>query len=53
MSRPTDAVDLIIWAWGCKVAANHVVEELDGIDIDIIGGMNVKWKICVSLWQVG
>lgn len=49
MSRPTDAVDLIIWAWGCKVAANHVVEELDGIDIDIIGGMNVKWKICVSL----
>lgn len=47
VSRPTDAVDLVIWASGCKVAANHVVEELDGIDIDIIGGMNVSgWHVC-------
>lgn len=51
MLRPINAADLIIWASGCKVAANHVVEELDGIDIDIIGGMN-EWKTYVSLWQV-
>lgn len=51
MLRPTNAVYLIIWASGCKVAGNHVVEELDGINIDVIGGMN-EWKTCVSLWQV-
>lgn len=44
MSRTTDAVDLIVWAPGCKVEANPVVEELDGIDIDIIGGMNVNGR---------